>query len=60
MPVTAQIGGELRHDNNVADALADGLLAPGAEVLLARLVGLNCHDVFVSKGHTTTRRIPSR
>ena len=60
MPVAAQIGGELRHDNNVADSFVDGLLASGAEVFLTCLVGLNRHDVFVSKWHTAIRRIPSQ
>ncbi len=44
MPVAAKVRGVLRDNYQVADTGLDTALAAGAEVLLARLIGLDRLD----------------
>ena len=41
VPVTAQVGGVARHAHNVAGALGNSAVAPGANVFLVRFVRLH-------------------
>jgi hypothetical protein len=47
VPVASQVGRFMRHDDHVAHADADLLVAAGAEVRLAGLVGLHAPDLDV-------------
>lgn len=59
MPVTAEVGRVLRHDDEVALTRLDHAFAPGAQVLLARRVGLNRGDDLYPErtAHSTRARV---
>ena len=50
VPVPAQVRCARRHDHHVAHADADPLIAPRADVGLARFIGLNRADEVVVGG----------
>lgn len=51
MPVAAQLRGLLGHDDQMADARRDVLVAARAEIRLARLIGLDAADLDRPVGH---------
>src|SRR5947209_17609844 len=62
VPMTAQVGRPLGHDHGVARARLDGLVAAGADVAAAGLVGLDPADLEVVGGvysWTSSIRVPN-
>lgn len=58
MPVPAQVGGLVRHDDHVEGSGGDGQLASRAQVLLAGLVGLDGGDGHPEKiAHPITSKV---
>lgn len=53
MPVAPEVGVAERDDDDVAGSLPDLLVAPRADVLLARLIGLHALDL----GRATGERV---
>ena len=51
MPMPPEVGGEVGHDDHVADTRFDPGFAPGAHVGLERPVGLNRMDGHLIERH---------
>jgi hypothetical protein len=51
VPVSAQVGSVVGHDHDMECPRQDGQVAPGAEILLPRLVGLDRGDGDVVSAH---------
>jgi len=61
MPVPAQIRLIVGHDDEVEGARRDRHLTPGADVVLARRVGLDGGDGYPEKiAHATTAKIATK
>lgn len=61
MPVTTKIRGLVGHHHDVESACPDGQVAPRAEVLLARLIGLDRGDGHPEKiAHPITSKVATR
>lgn len=58
MPVAAQVGRVFGYDDEVADSDVDHVGATGAEVGLARRIGLhNGHDLYPQRAHASTAAV---